>query len=205
MNIETSIIFFITILIFAITPGPGVFALLAKALSEGIQPCISLSFGMAISDIVYLILACYGLSALAEQWGGVFTTIRIVGAIYLIYLGWKIWNSRSQYREVSEPDSGQRKLAGFAQGFLISASNPKVILFYLAFLPNFMDLSTLSVNDVMLASLLTFIALMLGLMSIPLSTLWAKQFFRSEKSMRSLNRVAGSIMISAGLYLGLRQ
>ncbi len=205
MTIETSIIFFITILIFAVTPGPGVFALLAKALSEGIQPCISLSFGMAISDIVYLILACYGLSALAEQWGGVFTAVRIVGAIYLIYLGWKIWHSRSQYSEVRQPESRQRKLAGFAQGFLISASNPKVILFYIAFLPNFMDLSALSFNDIMLASLLTFIAMMLGLMSIPLSTLWAKQFFRSKKSMRGLNRVAGSIMISAGLYLGLRQ
>jgi len=205
MTLETSIIFFITILVFAVTPGPGVFALLAKALSDGIQPCISLSFGMAVSDIAYLILACYGLSTLAEQWSGVFTTVRILGAIYLISLGWKIWHSRSQYTETHQAGSRQRRLTGFFQGFLISASNPKVILFYIAFLPNFMDLSALNFNDIMLASLLTFIALMLGLMSIPLSTLWAKQFFRSEQSMLSLNRVAGSIMISAGLYLGLRQ
>jgi len=99
MAIESAVIFFATIIIFSITPGPGVFAILAKALSEGAKSRISLSLGMAVSDVVYLILACYGLSAIAEQWGGVFTLIRIAGAIYLIYLGWKLWRTRAEYIE----------------------------------------------------------------------------------------------------------
>jgi len=156
---------------------------------------------MALSDVVYLILACYGLSAIAEQWGSVFTLIRIAGAIYLIYLGWKMWRNRAKY---IEPDSDKNKMAGFVTGFLISASNPKVILFYVAFLPSFMDLSSLSVNDIMLVSFLAFTGLMIGLMSIAFSAAWARRIFRSEKAMTGLNRVAGSIMISAGVYLGTR-
>jgi len=201
MTPESAIIFFITIIIFSITPGPGVFAIMAKSMTGGVQPCISLALGMALSDVVYLILACYGLSAIAEQWGSVFTLIRIAGAIYLIYLGWKMWRNRAKY---IEPDSDKNKMAGFVTGFLISASNPKVILFYVAFLPSFMDLSSLSVNDIMLVSFLTFTGLMIGLMSIAFSAAWARRFFRSEKAMTGLNRVAGSIMISAGVYLGTR-
>ena len=201
MTPESAIIFFITIIIFSITPGPGVFAILAKSMTEGVRPCISLSLGMAFSDVVYLVLACYGLSAIAEQWGSVFTLIRIAGAIYLVYLGWKMWHNRARY---IERDSGNKKMAAFLTGFLISASNPKVILFYIAFLPSFMDLSSLSANDIILVSMITFSGLMIGLMSIAVSAAWARRFFRSEKAMTGLNRVAGSIMISAGVYLGTR-
>ncbi len=201
MTPESAIIFFITIIIFSITPGPGVFAILAKSMTEGVRPCISLALGMAVSDVVYLVLACYGLSAIAEQWGSVFTLIRIAGAIYLVYLGWKMWHNRARY---IERDAGNKKMAAFVTGFLISASNPKVILFYIAFLPSFMDLSSLSANDIVLVSMITFSGLMIGLMSIAVSAAWARRFFRSEKAMTGLNRVAGSIMISAGVYLGTR-
>ena len=202
MTIESSVIFFITIIVFSVTPGPGVFAILAKALAEGSRPCIGLSTGMAASDVIYLILACYGLSAIAEQWGEVFTLIRIFGAVYLIYLGWKLWCKRAEY---IEQDSSKGKLSGFMQGFLISASNPKVILFYIAFLPSFIDLSKLGVEDIFLAALITFVGLMIGLMSIAVGADWLRKYFRSEKAMNSLNRIAGAMLISAGVYLGVRQ
>ena len=201
MTFESAIIFFITIIIFSVTPGPGVFAILAKALSEGARPCTGLSLGMAVSDVVYLILACFGLSAIAEQWGSVFTLIRIAGAIYLIYLGWKLWRRRAEY---IKGESSRKEFSGFMQGFLISASNPKVILFYIAFLPSFIDLSNLTMNDIVLLSILTFVGLMIGLMSVAIGSDWARKYFRSEKAMKGLNRVAGSIMISAGVYLGIR-
>lgn len=204
MSVEAAIIFFITIFIFSITPGPGVFAILAKSLAEGVRPCIAISVGMAASDVVYLILACYGLAAIAEQWGGLFTLIRIAGAIYLVFLGWKLWRSRAEYIERENRLSQGKKLAGFAQGFLISASNPKVILFYIAFLPSFIDLSSLDTRDIALVSTLTFNGISLGLLSIAASAAWARQYFRSEKAMKGLNRVAGSIMMSAGIYLGTR-
>ena len=208
MTIESGISFFIAIFIFGITPGPGIFAILAKSMSQGARSCTWLSVGMAISDICYLVMACFGLATLAYAWEEVFLIIRILGGAYLVYLGWKMWTAvpaladeLSQVKAVPESQGG---LSAFIQGFMISASNPKVILFYIAFLPTFMDVTQLSGNDIVIASLLTFVALMMGLTLIALMAGQARHYLRSTRSVKLMNRTAGSIMASAGLYIALR-
>lgn len=207
MSFEAAITFFIAIFIFAITPGPGVFAILARALTSGANNCFSLALGMTISDILYLIMATLGLATIAENWGSLFTLIRLVGAAYLFYLGWKMWTAKIDFPIESKTKTSISSsfLSGFIQGFLISASNPKVILFYIAFLPTFMDLSVLNQTDIILASVLTLFALMLGLMLIAFSAASAWKKFQSEQGMQYLNRTAGSIMMGAGLFLALRR
>ena len=204
MTLESSISFFIAVLIFGITPGPGVFAILARGLTAGATSCFYLALGMTISDILYLIAACIGLATLATHWGEVFTVVRIVGAAYLIYLGWKIWTAPLNLEEPQSKMAASGSALSFIQGFLISASNPKVILFYIAFLPTFMDLSALSHVEIALASFLTLIALMIGLMGIAIFAAKARQFFTSEQSVKRLNQSAGSIMIAAGVFLFTR-
>ncbi|MFT2110208.1 LysE family translocator [Marinomonas sp. 2405UD68-3] len=206
MTIESSITFFIAIFIFGITPGPGVFAILARSMLKGAGSCFWLSTGMVISDIVYLIMACLGLATVAATWEELFIAIRIVGAAYLIYLGWKMWTIKVDAMDSTldeQPHVGGH-VASFVQGFLISASNPKVIIFYIAFLPTFMDLALLSSQDVVIASVLTFFALLSGLMLIALGASQARRYLKSEKSIKILNRTAGSIMAGAGFYIGLR-
>lgn len=204
MSFENALLFFIAIFIFAITPGPGIFAILARAMVQGAWSCAPLSLGMVISDVVYLILACFGLAEIAQNWSGVFTAVRIIGALYLLYLGIKMWREVPKLKIEIPAIKKQGHLLGLTQGFLISASNPKVILFYIAFLPSFIDLKTLSTNDIILVSLLTLFALMLGLMLVAISASWAKQKLKSERAMKNLNRTAGSIMIGAAAYIGFR-
>jgi len=204
MSIESAIPFFLAILIFAVTPGPGVFAILARALVQGAGSCFALALGMSISDILYLVAACFGMAAIATHWGEFFTIVRIVGAAYLIYLGWKMWTAPVELAPADAKSGRGGAALGFTQGFLISASNPKVILFYIAFLPTFMDLSVLSAGDVVLACLLTLIALMCGLMSIAVFAARARKWFRSERGVKRLNRGAGSIMMGAGVFLASR-
>ncbi len=204
MSIENAVSFFFIIFVFAITPGPGVFALLARSLSSGAKPCISMALGMSISDIIYLILACFGLAIIAEQWSGLFMAIRIVGAFYLLYLGWKMWTAPAKTSlNNDESDESHTNTRGLLQGFLISASNPKVIFFYIAFLPTIMDLTSLTTADIALASGITLAGLMAGLMTIALCASSARRFFTSEKAVKGLNRTSGGIMIGAGSYLGL--
>ncbi|RBP81731.1 LysE family translocator [Marinomonas rhizomae] len=205
MTLESGITFFVAIFIFSITPGPGIFAILARSISKGARASFSLSLGMVMSDIVYLVMACYGLAAIASAWEEVFLAIRYAGAAYLIYLGWRMWIS-----PVSPMSSGDNlqeannEVASFIQGFMISASNPKVILFYVAFLPTFMDLTVLSASDIVLASFLTFIALLMGLMMVSVGASQARRFMKSERSMRILNKTAGGIMASAGAFLAFK-
>ncbi len=202
MTLESALTFLLAIFIFGITPGPGVFALLARAMVSGARSCISLSLGMIVSDIIYLILACLGLATIAEHWSEVFTIIRLAGAAYLLYLGYKLFMAKP----IVNSDGGQKPqtegaVASFIQGFLISASNPKVILFYIAFLPTFMDLTVLSQQDIIIASVLTFIGLLSGLMLIAFSADRAASLLQTPTAVRRLNRSAGGIMMGAGAYL----
>jgi threonine/homoserine/homoserine lactone efflux protein len=203
MTLESGITFFLAIFIFSITPGPGIFAILARSMTKGVRACISLSLGMVLSDIIYLVMACYGLAAIASTWESAFLVIRYAGAAYLIYLGWKMWTS-SVSSSPTDIGASSSEMASFIQGFMISASNPKVILFYVAFLPTFMDLTALGGVDIVLASFLAFIALLLGLTMISICASQARRFMKSERSMKSLNRTAGGIMASAGAFLAMK-
>ncbi len=204
MSIESGFTFFIAIFIFGITPGPGIFALLGRSIAFNARSCFPLALGMALSDIAYLVLACFGLATIAENWNSLFTAIRLAGAAYLIYLGWKMWITPVA-TTLEEGDAMPHGWwTSLLQGILISASNPKVILFYIAFLPTFMDLNALKLSDIAIAAVLTLLALMSGLMLIVFGAERAKRSFRSEHAMKRLNRVAGSIMASAGIYLASR-
>ncbi len=201
MSLEAAITFTIAIFIFGITPGPGIFAILARALNTGAKACFPLSLGMAVSDVIYLILATFGLAAIAENYGGIFTAIRFVGAAYLMYLGWKMWTAKVDVEMQKNNVGASSWLSSFIQGFLISASNPKVILFYIAFLPTFIDLTKLSVSDIVMVSGLTLFALMVGLMLVAVMASSVRKYLKSQRALQRLNRTAGSIMIGAGLFL----
>lgn len=204
MSAENAISFLFIIFLFAITPGPGVFALLARSLASGAKPCISMALGMAISDVIYLILACFGLAVIAEQWAGLFMIIRFIGAFYLLYLGWKMWTASPETSLTNSVDGATLSVTkGLIQGFLISASNPKVIFFYVAFLPSIMDLGSLTSTDIALASAITLIGLMMGLMLVAICASSARRLFKSPKAVKRLNRSSGGIMIGAGSYLAL--
>lgn len=205
MTLESAITFFIAIFIFSITPGPGVFAILAKSLSHGVMKTLPLSAGMVCGDILYLVMACFGLAAIAQQWEMVFIAIRYIGAAYLLYLGWKMWTAPVSL-DTGEATEKTRKQGWSAalQGFLISSSNPKVVLFYIAFLPTFMDVTALKGNDIVLAAVLAFMALMLGLTLISHSASQARRLMKSARAMKRMNQGAGGIMASAGAFLALR-
>ena len=200
MTIESAFSFLLAIFIFGITPGPGVFAILARALVSGAPSCFFLALGMVISDILYLVLACFGLAALAENWSEAFMVVRVIGAFYLVYLGVKMWQA-SRQQLPDEVVIKEKTEMSFLQGFVISASNPKVILFYIAFLPTFMDLTVLTRVDIALAAILTLVGLMAGLMMIAYGASSARRYVRSPRGQKILNRTSGSVMIGAGAYL----
>jgi len=210
MTLEAAITFSLAIFIFAITPGPGTFALLARALVSGAWHCLPMAMGMTISDVIYLILATFGLAAIAENYAGLFTLIRLIGAAYLLYLGWKMWTAEVEGTEIRVTTANNNLLtnkswwSGLVQGFLISASNPKVILFYIAFLPTFIDLSQLNNADIVLVSVLTIVSLLAGLMLVAIGASFVRRYLKSTQAMRRLNKTAGSIMVGAGLFLVTR-
>lgn len=206
MSFEAAVTFFFAIFIFAITPGPGVFAILAKAMVEGPKKCIMMALGMVASDLLYLQLACFGLATIADNWSDVFLIIRYLGAGYLIYLGYKMITAFTHNQPISnQQKSQQTPLTSFSHGFLISASNPKVILFYVSFLPTFIDLTRLHGSDLILISVLSSIALMTAIMLVAYGASRLANVIKTPIAQQRLNKTAGSIMIAAGAYLAVNK
>ena len=187
----------------AASPGPGVFAVVARSLASGFSHGVVLALGCILGDLLFLLMAIYGLTAIAEMLGGLFTLIKYIGGGYLIYLGIKIIRSKSEKINVKGIAESSWK-ANFLSGLFITLGNPKVILFYLSFLPTFMDLSTLQSIDVFVAA--TIVSIVLG--AVLTLYAWmadrAKHTFQSTEALHRMNIGAGSAMIGAGSFLLLK-
>lgn len=205
MSFDTALTFFVAVFIFAVTPGPGTFALMARGLVSSAKSCLPMAFGMTVSDIIYLLLACWGLAVVAEMWSEFFVVVRLVGAAYLLYLAYCMWTAPvTGFDQDAKAEHGSTWSRSFVEGFLISASNPKVILFYIAFLPGFMELSKLTREDILLAVALTVVGLMSGLMLVSFCATRTSRMLQSSGARKKINRFAGSVMAGAAVFLAAK-
>lgn len=181
----------------AASPGPGVFATLARALASGFSHAAVLVLGIVLGDIIFLLLAIYGLSSIAEFLGSFFTFVKYAGGLYLIWLGIGIWRSETNTKKVRgvREDSWKKN---FLSGLSITLANPKVIFFYLGFLPTFVDLTRLTNFDVLAISVVVVVVLGSVLLSYAFLATRASRIITSERNQTRLNRCAGSVMITAG-------
>lgn len=205
MTVESAAGFTAAMFVLAITPGPGVFATVSRALSSGFRSSLEVIAGIVLGDIVFLLLAVSGLSALVHILGDLFFIVRLTGGLYLIRIGWKLLTTEPMTSDIR---AERRKSGGaqrFVSGFLITLGNPKVILFYAGFLPAFVNLSSLKSSDVfIIIGLIT--AVLTGVMSAyAYSASRARKFFTGRQSVRNLNRCAGSVMIGTGMMIAVRQ
>lgn len=200
MSLLNIFAFSLAMFLLAITPGTGVFATISRALSSGFLNASFVVIGIVIGDIIFLLLAIFGLSAIASILGDFFILVKYLGGIYLLFLGYKILTSKEQETNLK----GIYELSwkkNFLTGLIITLSNPKVILFYLGFLPTFINLQTLTAIDIFIIS--TVVTIVLGgvMLAYAYSASSAKNLFKSKSSKRKMNIAAGSVMISAGAVL----
>jgi threonine/homoserine/homoserine lactone efflux protein len=200
MDLSSALALIAATFIFVITPGPGIIAIISMSLSRGMVHGMVLSLGLILGDIVYLLVAIYGLSLLMDILGDFFMFVRIIGGIYFLYLGYTMVSSKVNRFKLDKHVSHSKKKAYF-QGLFISLSNPKVILFYLGFLPAFIDLETLSNSDVIIVTLTIFFTLVCGAFLYAIMVAWAKKVIEDEEKLKLLNRISGGLMIIVGLFL----
>ncbi len=197
MTFLTLLTFGAAMFLLAVSPGPGVFATIARALASGFSHAALLTLGIVVGDLIFLLLAIYGLSSMAELLGNFFTFVKYAGGLYLIWLGLKIWRSTPELVSVQ----GVRELSwkrNFMSGLVITLANPKVIFFYLGFLPTFVDLASLTHLDVFAISSVVTIVLGGVLLSYAWTASRARRLLQDEKTVTLVNRCAGGVMMTAG-------
>lgn len=204
MTILTLLGFGAAMFLLAASPGPGVFATVARALANGFSHAAILVLGIVTGDLIFLLLAAYGLSTMAELLGSFFVFVKYGGGLYLIWLGIKIWRSSPEPVAVH----GIKELSwkkNFFSGLAITLANPKVILFYLGFLPTFVDLASLTNMDIFTISSVVTVVLGTVLLCYAWAASRAGQLFKSRKALKMTNRCAGGVMIMAGCAILLKE
>lgn len=194
---------FAAMLLLAIVPGPAVFAIIARSFASGFLRGLYMTMGIVVGDYVFIVLALFGLSALAEMMGATFFIIKYISAAYLIWLGYKLLRSKPQSVDI-EASKESSLAANFIAGLLITLGNPKAILFYIGFFPAFVnvgDVSNVDIALIMLAATLAFgsVNLCYALLAVK-----AKGIFKSANAATVINKTAGTIMVSTGALVAAR-
>jgi len=192
------------VLVLAASPGPGVFATIAKSITAGLRPALALITGIVIGDIIFLMFAVFGLSMVAQILGEFFIIVKICGGGYLFWLGSKIFFSKSPEIVLEKKHANHSIPNNFIIGLFITLSNTKVILFYCGFLPTFMDLSVLRIIDVALAAGVVASVLTTVLFTYAYLTIRARKLFSSRIAAKRLNRTAGGLMMATGITIAAK-
>jgi len=187
--------------VYAISPGPGLFAVLAISTRYGPIPAIWLSLGHTIGDIIYVALAMLTLNVLSEVISNSMLYVKILGASYLIYIGYQQWRSKGISFEQSSQKNSTLKL--LMAGFVVGVTNPKTIIFYLSFLPIFIDLNNLTVvTEIEVISVIGFtvffVLSLANIMGIKL-----RKHIENPIIIKRVNELTGITMILVGCFVAL--
>lgn len=189
----------------AAIPGPGVTALVARALGSGFRSSLAMSFGLIVADLIYLTAAVLGLAFVAQTFGMVFLAIKWAGVAYLAFLGWRFWTSGIT-PETVEAKKGKGGLASsFIAGLAVTLGNPKTMIFYLAITPTIVDLKTITLADYGILVALTVVVLLVVLVPYLALAAKARWFLKSPWALKALNRTAAGFMVGAAAAIAARQ
>ncbi len=184
-------------------PGPTVLLVVSYALGHGRQTALATVAGVVLGDFTAMTASVLGLGVLLAASAALFTALKWMGAGYLIYLGVKLWRAPVADGAAASTQPVARPLRLFAHAFAVTATNPKSIVFFVAFLPQFLDAARPFAGQVavMEASFLVLAALNATVYALTASA--AGGAIRRSSIRRAVNRVGGSFLIGAGLLAAL--
>ncbi|MFD1696453.1 LysE family translocator [Roseibium aestuarii] len=202
MSLELYAAYVVATLIVLALPGPTVMLVVSYALTQGRRTVLASILGVGLGDATAATVSLLGMGALLAASATLFTLIKICGAAYLAWLGLKLWRAKPHVAEMDEEASRKTQVSArrvFVHSFVVTALNPKGILFFIAFLPQFVapsqplgpQLGLLGVTFVVLAMANAGIYAMLAAE--------VGERFRSPTIMGRIQKVGGSVMIAAAL------
>jgi threonine/homoserine/homoserine lactone efflux protein len=184
-------------------PGPTIMLVVSYALGKGRQTAWATVPGVALGDLTAMTISLAGAGALLAASAEAFTVLKLCGAGYLIYLGIKMWREKPEALHDNPDAKRNRPSRMFLQAYIVTALNPKGIVFFIAFVPQFVTAGSpvLPQFIVMTATFVTLAAINVAIWATMAGAL--RECFRNPDAMRRLTRVGGGVMIGAGLLTAL--
>lgn len=205
MSIETWLAFVSTVFIFAIIPGPTVIFVVGQAITHGKKSVTPLALGVLSGDLIAMVISLLGLGAILATSATLYTILKWLGVLYLIYLGIKAFKEEPKVDEELFEEMNTSKSKMFRSSLIVTALNPKNVVFFVAFFPQFVNTSTNVLTQ--------FLILMVSFSLITLTTISSFALFagaiqdklKSYKAKERLNRAAGTALVGAGVFTATMQ
>ncbi|MFU0507906.1 LysE family translocator [Pseudaminobacter sp. NGMCC 1.201702] len=188
----------------AAIPGPGVTALVARALGSGFRSSLAMALGLVVGDLTYLTAVVLGLALVAQTFGMVFLVVKWLGVAYLAYLAWMFWRSGITAENVEARRGRDGLIASCLSGFTLTLGNPKTMIFYLALTPTLVDLNTITIADYGILVVATTIVLLVVLVPYLALAAKARWLLKTPRALKALNRTAATFMAGAAAAFAAR-
>jgi threonine/homoserine/homoserine lactone efflux protein len=198
MTLTGLLVFATALAVAAASPGPTITALVARVLARGTSGALAFILGLLIGEVLWLTAAVLGLAFVAKTFALAFLILKYAGAAYLLFLAWRMWTAPA----CVERETGlkpERPARLFLAAISLTLGNPKIMVFYLALLPNLIDLK--GVDSLGYAELVGITMAILTLVdgTYVLLAARARKLFRNARAIRVLNRGAGALLAGAAV------
>jgi threonine/homoserine/homoserine lactone efflux protein len=201
----SSLLLFASIYFVAVaSPGPGIAAVIARGLGQGMKAAPAFIAGFVLGDLIWFTIAATGLAVIAKSFETLFLVIKYAGCAYLLFLAWKIWNAPVVASDVEADTATVRSWPSFLGSLSLTLGNPKVIVFFLSLMPLVIDLQ--SITPLVFVEMAVVIVLVFT--PVLTATLYladrARRVFTSHTALRRINRGTAGIMAGAAVAIAAR-
>jgi len=200
MDLSVWLTYFLAAIVLSVTPGPGVFSSIRSGLHHGVRLGAWNAVGMQVANSIHVFIVAVGLGALLLASETLFNTLKWLGVAYLVYLGIVTWRSEPR-AFVDEPDGDTTVRQVFLHGFLVNLTNPKGIIFFVAILPQFIDVARPVAFQYVVLAITTFavdLVIMVGYTALAARVL---RVMKDPERLRWMNRGLGGLFVATGIAL----
>lgn len=202
------ITFLATTAIFAFIPGPAMLYVAAQTIARGRWSGLMASLGVHLGCYVHVVAAAAGLSVLFHAVPVLYLAVKLAGAAYLVWLGVAMFRTRAQGDVAASGVASRSGRRAFVQSVTVEVLNPKTALFFLAFLPQFVDAAAsfpVWLQFLLLGTVVNVIFSTADLVGVLLAGAIEKRLRRSGRAQRLMQRAGGMLLVGLGLRLGLQE
>ncbi|WP_153101552.1 LysE family translocator [Paraburkholderia hayleyella] len=184
-------------------PGPTVLLVISYALGHGRRYALATTAGVALGDLTSMTASMLGLGVILAASAMLFTALKWLGAAYLVYLGIKLWRTPATSLDTSHTAAAPNTRRIFVHAYAVTALNPKSLIFFVAFVPQFIDPHTAITPQIVVFEATFVLLATANALAYALLASAARRLIRQPRVQRAVNRTGGSLLMAAGVLAAM--
>lgn len=201
---EVLIAFTIAAIVMNLSPGPSNLYVMARAIAQGTKGGIVAAMGLAVGSLVHVVATVLGLSAIFKHSPILYSAVKLLGALYLVYLGVKYWQTKTSSTATKLEEVRVKSLMSiFRESIIVEVTNPKTALFFIALLPQFVapESGPVSQQLLVLGVIVTLSAIPCDILVAVASSKVSSWLLKHEQAQVIQERISGTILFGMGGYI----